>query len=134
LCRFFWYVGIEDVNRSIPYDASTIPGTRKIHSVKTKCFQNGFAFDRRNDSCFCSVCIEDTESIDICENENAGYVKAWRHTELNVKGKMPLASSEEMESNETIVSVDGDRVSDLVREGKIFMFKFFQITCRYILV
>jgi hypothetical protein len=47
---------------------------------------------------------------------------------------MPLASSEEMESNETIVSVDGDRVSDLVREGKILMFKFFQITCRYILV
>jgi hypothetical protein len=32
---------------------------------------------------------------------------------------MPLASLEEIESNETIVSVDGDRVSDLVREGKI---------------
>ena len=134
MCRYFSYVGIEYVNRSIPYDASTIPGTRKIHSIKTKSFQNGFAFDRWNDSCFCSVCIEDTESIYIFENENAGYVKAWRHTELNVKSKMPLASSEEMESNETIVSVDGDRVSDLVREGKIFMFKFFQITCRYILV
>jgi hypothetical protein len=46
---------------------------------------------------------------------------------------MPLASSEEMESNETIVSVDCDRVYDLVREGKILMLKFFQITCRYIL-
>jgi hypothetical protein len=32
---------------------------------------------------------------------------------------MPLASLEEMESNETIVLVDGDRVYDLVREGKI---------------
>ena len=109
-------------------------GHEKIHSVKTKRFQNGFAFDRRNDSCFCSVCIEDTESIDICENKNVGYVKAWRHTELNVKGKIPLASSEDMESNETIVSFDGDRVFDLVREGTIFMFKFFQITYRYILV
>ena len=128
------YVGIEDVNRSIPYDASTILGTRKIHSFKTKTFQNEFAFDRQNDSCFCSVCIDDSESIDICENENAGYVKAWRHIELNVKGKFPLAILEEMESNETIVSVDGDRVCDLVREGKIFMFKFFQITYRYILV
>jgi hypothetical protein len=49
------------------------------------------------------------------------YVKAWRHTELNIKGKMPLASSEEMESNETIVSVDGDRVSDLVREGNFYV-------------
>jgi hypothetical protein len=51
--------------------------------------------------------------------KNVGYVKAWRHIELNVKGKMPLASLEEIESNETIVSVDGDRVSDIVREGKI---------------
>ena len=33
-----------------------------------------------------------------------------------------------MESNETIVLVDGDRVSDLVKEGN-FMFNFFQITC-----
>jgi hypothetical protein len=32
---------------------------------------------------------------------------------------MPLAILEEIESNETIVSVDGDRVYDLVREGKI---------------
>jgi hypothetical protein len=55
-----------------------------------------FAFDRRNESCFCLVCIEDTKSIDICENENAEYVKAWRHTKLNIKGKMPLARLEEM--------------------------------------
>ena len=121
MCRFFWYVGIQNVNISIPYDTNTIPGTRKIHSVKTKCFQNGFAFDRQNDSCFCSVCIEDTKSIDICENENARPVKSWRHIELNVKGKMPLASLEEMESNETIVSVDGDRVSDLVGEGNLYV-------------
>ena len=34
---------------------------------------------------------------------------------------MPLASLEEMESNDTIVSVDGNRVFDLVREGKIYV-------------
>ena len=49
------------------------------------------------------------------------YVKSWRNIELNVKGKMPLASSQEMESNETIVSVDGDRVFDLVREGNFYV-------------
>jgi hypothetical protein len=43
---------------------------------------------------------------------------------------MPHANLEEMESNETIVSVDGDRVDGLVREGKFFMFNFFQITYR----
>jgi hypothetical protein len=108
------------------YDASTIPGTRKIHSVKTKSFQNGFAFDRRNDSYFCSVCIHDSESTDICENENTRYVKAWRHVELNVKGKMPLVSSEEIESNETILSVYDDRVSDLVREGNFYVTIMFE--------
>jgi hypothetical protein len=121
LCRFVWYVGIQDVNRSISYDASTIPRTRKIHSVKTKRYQFFFSFDRINESCFCSVCIEDTKSIDICENQNAEYVKAWRHTKLNVKEKMPLASSEDMESNETIVSFDGNRVFDLVREGNFYI-------------
>ena len=83
-----------------------------------------FAFDRRNESYFCLVCIEDTKSIDICENENAEYVKAWRHTELNIKWKTPLARSEEMESNETIVLVDGDRVYDLVREGNFYVYFF----------
>jgi hypothetical protein len=32
---------------------------------------------------------------------------------------MPLARLQDMESKETIVSVDGDKVFDLVREGKI---------------
>ena len=94
-------------------------GHKKMHSVQTKCNQNVFSFHRRNESCFCSVCIEDTKSIDICENKHEEYVKSWRHIEINIKGKIPLASLEEIESNETIVSVDGDRVFDLVREGKI---------------
>jgi hypothetical protein len=41
-----------------------------MHSVKKKFFQNVFSFDRRNESCFCLVCIEDTKYIEICENEN----------------------------------------------------------------
>jgi hypothetical protein len=49
------------------------------------------------------------------------YVKDLRHTKLNIKGKIPLASSEDMGSNETIVSVDGDRVSDLVRKGNLYV-------------
>ena len=83
-----------------------------------------FSFDRINESFFCSVCIEDKKSIDICENKNEEYVKAWRHTEINIKEKIPLANSEEMKSNETIVSVDGDRVSDLVKEGNFYVYFF----------
>ena len=76
-----------------------------------------FALDKRKDSCFFHVCIDNTKSNDICENKM--YVNDWKHTELNTKGKMSVAMIEEMESEETTISSDGDRVSDLVREGNI---------------
>ena len=47
------------------------------------------------------------------------YVKPWQHTELNTQGKIPVASFEDMESEEIVVSSKGDRVYDLVREGNI---------------
>ena len=47
------------------------------------------------------------------------YVKDWKHTELNTKGKISIAMFEEMQSEETTISSNGDRVSDLVREGNI---------------
>ena len=47
------------------------------------------------------------------------YVKDWKHRELNTKGKMSVAMFEEMKSEETTISSDGDRVSNLVREGNI---------------
>ena len=90
-----------------------------MHSIKTKSYQNLFAFDRRNESCFYSIYIDDKQSIEICENEIVNYVKAWKHTKLNIKGEMSLASLEGMDSDDTIVLVDGDRVYDLVREGNI---------------
>ena len=49
------------------------------------------------------------------------YVKYWKHTQLNKKGKMFVAMFEEMKSEETTISSDGDRVSDLVREGNILI-------------
>jgi len=117
--RFFWHIGATDVDRSIPYDASTIHGTRDLHSIKTKNFQNVFSFDSRKLTCFCHVCVEDTETNDICENINDNYVKPWKHNEINQKGKLPLASVEELESEDMSISTDGDRISDLVREGNL---------------
>ena len=76
-----------------------------------------FALDKRKYSCFFDVCIDNTNSNDVCENNM--YVKDWKHTKLNTKGKMSVAMFEEMQSEETTISSDGDRVSDLVREGNI---------------
>ena len=54
---------------------------------------------------------------ELCENITNNYVKHWKHTLINPKGKMPLASIEELESEEIKISSDGDRNLDLVREG-----------------
>ena len=49
------------------------------------------------------------------------YVKYWKHIELNTKGKKSVAMFEEMQSKETKISSDGDRVDDIVREGNILI-------------
>ena len=61
--------------------------------------------------------MEDKESIDICNNINDNYVKPWKHNKINQKGKMSLTSFEELGSEDIAISTDGDRISDLVREG-----------------
>ena len=93
---FFWIIGIQEIDRSIPYEDGTIHGTRYLHSIQTKSFQNVFAFDSRKQSCFCHICIENIECTKVCEKIMNNYVKHWKHTEINPKGKMPLASIEEL--------------------------------------
>ena len=114
---FFWDIGVEDVDRSIGNDVETLKATRKFHSIKTKLSTNVFALDKKKYSCFFHVGIDNTKSNDVCENKM--YVKDWKHTKLNTKGKIFIAMFEEMQSEETTISFDGDRVSDLVREGNI---------------
>ena len=88
-----------------------------MHSIKTKLSINVFALDKQKYSCFFHVYIDNTESNDVCEKKM--YVKYWKHTELNTKGKMFVAMFEEMQSKETTISSDGDRVYDIIREGSI---------------
>ena len=92
-----------------------------------------FAFDSRNQACFCHICTENVESTKVCENITNKYVKHWKHTEINTKGKMPLESIEELESEEIKISSDGDIISDLVREGNdVLDCSMFSITlCLY---
>ena len=61
------------------------------------------------------------------------YIKHWKLIEINPKGKIPLASIEKLESEEIKISCDGDRISDLVREGNdIVDFSLLSITlCVY---
>ena len=62
----------------------------------------------------------------------------WKHNEINLKEKMPLASFEELESEDIAISTDGDIISYLVIEGNfmytlindIFYFKDFLLECQ----
>ena len=90
-----------------------------MNSIQTKLSTNVFALDKRKYSCFCDVCIDNTKSNHVCEKKM--YVNDWKHTELNTKGKISVAMFEEMQSEETTIPSDGDRVSDLVREGNIWI-------------
>ena len=97
LCVFFWLVGVQDIDISIPYEASTIHGTRELHSIQKKSFKNVFAFDNRKQTCFCHICTENVESTEVCENIMKNYVKHWKQTEINPKGKMQLENIEKLE-------------------------------------
>ena len=57
-----------------------------------------FAFDSRKKTCFCHIFTKNVESTEVCEKITNNYVKHWKHTEINPKGKFPLASFKELES------------------------------------
>ena len=65
---------------------------------------------------FCDFCIGiDRCRLDHCEKH--GYVKRWIYVPLNPKGPHLVPIWHEMHDEEAIISLDHDRVYDLVREG-----------------
>ena len=92
------HIGIQDVEIAILYEPRTMHEPRYLKSIRTKSFQNVFAFDSRKQSCFCPICIEDTRSIEVCENIVDNYVKDWKQIIVNQNGNIPLKSLEKLES------------------------------------
>jgi hypothetical protein len=79
-----------------------------------------FAIETRKYACFCDFCINvDGCRLDQCEND--GYVEQWKYVPLIPKGPHPISTWEEMHTEEAMVSLDHDRVSDVVREGDVFV-------------
>jgi hypothetical protein len=52
--------------------------------------------------------------------KNDKYVKVWKHIEVNTNGEIPLAMLEEMESNDTTVSINGDNFFILLEKVKCY--------------
>ena len=65
---------------------------------------------------FCEFCI-DSNGLGVDDCMNDAYVKHWKYLPLNPKGPHPILTWKEMHTNEAVVSLDQDRVFDLVKQG-----------------
>ena len=75
-----------------------------------------FSIEMRKYVCFCELCI-DTNGLGVDHCMNDAYVKQWKYVPLNPKGPYPISTWQEMHTNEAVVSLDHDQVSDLVKKG-----------------
>ena len=48
---------------------------------------------------------------------NDACVKQWKYVPLNPKGPHPISMWQEMHTDEAVVSLEHDQVSDLVKQG-----------------
>lgn len=72
-------------------------------------------------SCFCYACIDQTESIDECENQIKKLFQPWKHEQLTPFPPFGNVSDKEMDNEVVLINNDYDRVSDMVREGDVFV-------------
>ena len=70
----------------------------------------------RKYACFCEFCI-DANGIVVDHCVNDAYVKQWKYFPLNPKGLHLIPTWQEMHTDEAMVSLDHDRVSNLVKKG-----------------
>ena len=75
-----------------------------------------FSIETRKYACFCKLCI-DADGCDFDKCQNVGHVNQWKYLLLNPKGNHPILTWQEMHTDEAVVSLDHDRVSDLVKKG-----------------
>ena len=94
----------------------TMPGTGELHSVRSKDMGAIFSIETRKYVCFCEFCIDANGlGVDHCVND--AYVKQRKYFPLNPKRPHPIPMWQEMHIDEAVVSLDHDRVFDLVKKG-----------------
>ena len=76
-----------------------------------------FSIEMRKYVCFCEFCI-DANGLGVDHSMNIdAYVKQWKYFPLNPKGPHPIPTWKEMHTDEAVVSLYHDRVSDLVKKN-----------------
>ena len=78
-----------------------------------------FSIETRKYACFCEFCI-DANGMGVDHFLNDAYVKQCKYVPLNVKGSHPIPTWQEMHTDEAVVSLDHDRVSNVVKQGTLF--------------
>ena len=79
------------------------------------------AIEKQNYSFFFMACIDDVESLDECQNQTNKFVKPWRHQELTPLPPFGNISDVERDNEALVIDKYYDRVSDLFREGDVFV-------------
>ena len=74
-----------------------------------------FSIEMRKYACFW-FCI-DTNGLGVDHCVNNAYVKQWKYVPLNPKGTHPIPMWQEMHTDEAVVSLYHDQVSDLAKQG-----------------
>ena len=82
---------------------------------------NVHAIDKQKYYCLCLACIDDVESLDECQNKTNKFVKPWKHQELTPLPPFGNISDVEHDNEALVIDKDYDRVSNLVREGDVFV-------------
>ena len=71
--------------------------------------------EKRKCSCFFSACIDQTKSMDDCENQIKKFFKPWKHEELTPL--LPFGNVTDKKMDNEVVVIDNyyDCVSDMIR-------------------
>ena len=97
----------------MPWYYDTTPSMRELHLVHSKDMGDIFSIETKKYVCFCDFCI-DVNGLGVGHCVNDAYVKQWKYVPLNPKGPHPILTWQEMHTDEEVVSLDHDQVSDLV--------------------
>ncbi len=112
---------MSEVNRSLPHNCEAIPRTRGFHSIRSENMKNIYSIHKWKYSYFSLACIDDIESIHECVNHTTKYVKPWIHGELRTFSQFGNLIDAEMGNDLFVIDKDYYHLSDLVREGDVFV-------------
>lgn len=118
--RFFWEVGVREVQRSSPLECLPIKGVRQKHCFLGYSRENPIMLKSRELACFCTECVLDPENDVACKNKS--HVIPWEVDQVYPTQPGHIASIiEDMHGGVDASNCDYEgHLGDLVSVGDFF--------------